>query len=59
IVMPHRGVGNWNDWGQTNPLHLKLDKGQHTVTIEFQPSDENMNLKTNHALIECMTVTPL
>ncbi|MDE6267281.1 MAG: hypothetical protein K2M07_08045 [Muribaculaceae bacterium] len=59
IVMPQRGVGNWNDWGQTNSLHMKLTEGDHLVTIEFLHSDENMNLGTNHAIIDCMNVLPL
>lgn len=59
IVMPHRGVANWNDWGNTNTVHVNLAEGTHTVTLEFQPTDENMNLHTNHAIVDCMTVTPL
>lgn len=59
IVLPQRGVGNWNDWGKTNSVHVNLTEGNHTVTLEFQPSDENMNLLTNHAIVDCMTVTPL
>ncbi|MDE7153070.1 MAG: hypothetical protein K2O00_01330 [Muribaculaceae bacterium] len=59
IVMPQRGVGNWNDWGNTNSVHVALPAGEHVVTLQFLPSDENMNLHTNHALIDCMTVIPL
>lgn len=59
IVMPQRGVANWNDWGKTNSVHVNLGKGTHTVTLQFEPTDKNMNLKTNHALIDRMTVIPL
>lgn len=57
IVMPHRGVGNWDDWGMTNTLSVKLAKGAHKVTIEMMPYDENMNLATNHALIDALIIT--
>lgn len=59
VVMPHRGVGNWNDWGTTNSLKLKLTKGKHKVSLEFRPENENMNLKTNHAAIDRVIVKKL
>ena len=59
IVLPQRGKGNWNDWGMSNPIHLNLNVGEHIVTIKFMPTDENMNLKTNHAIIDCLKVTRL
>jgi len=59
IVMPHRGRGNWNDWGTTNSLKLKLTKGKHKVSLEFRPENENMNLKTNHAAIDRVIVKKL
>lgn len=52
VVMPQRGVGNWNDWGTTNSLAVHLTPGRHTIGIEFRPENENMNLSTNHALID-------
>lgn len=59
VVMPHRGVANWNDWGYTNTLRVPLTAGTHTVTVEFLPEDENMNISTNHALIDRLALTPL
>ena len=53
VVMPQRGRANWDDWGYTNSLLLPaLEAGEHTVTIEFAPDNENMNIETNHALID-------
>lgn len=57
IVMPHRGVANWDDWGMTNIVPVKISKGAHKVTIEMMPYDENMNLSTNHALIDALILT--
>ncbi|MCC8119628.1 MAG: hypothetical protein LIP09_12900 [Bacteroidales bacterium] len=52
VVMPHRGVANWNDWGNTNIVELRLPAGTHSITIAYLPENENMNLGTNHALID-------
>ena len=52
VVLPQRGVGNWDDWGITNILPVTLKAGTHTVTIEYLPEDENMNIQTNHALLD-------
>ena len=59
LVMPQRGVANWNDWGVSNPMIVTLTPGTHTLTISMQPGDTNMNLKTNHAIIDSVTLTPL
>lgn len=56
IVMPQRGVANWNDWGTTNRVKVKLSAGHHTITLKLNPEDENMNLSTNHALIDGVVV---
>ena len=52
VVLPHRGVANWNDWGYTNQTPVKLVAGKHTVELRYNPEDENMNIATNHALID-------
>ncbi|MDE7381600.1 MAG: hypothetical protein K2N03_05680 [Muribaculaceae bacterium] len=52
LIMPHRGVGNWNDWGESNSLKVSLLPGNHLISISYMPEDENMNIVTNHALID-------
>ena len=56
IVMPHRGVANWNDWGMSNTVVLPIEKGTHTLGIMYLPEDENMNIDTNHAIIDKIVV---
>lgn len=57
VVMPHRGVANWDDWGLSNPVKANLEKGNNTITIDFNPmTDENMNINTNHAIIDCIII---
>ncbi|MBD5356249.1 MAG: glycogen debranching protein [Bacteroides sp.] len=52
IVLPQRGVGNWNDWGMSNGVRVHLAPGNHEVKLVYNPEDQNMNLSTNHALID-------
>lgn len=54
VVLPQRGVANWNDWGWSNGLRLNLPKGKSIIAIEYLPEDENMNIATNHALIDLL-----
>ncbi len=56
VVMPQRGIGNWDDWGMTNYIPVSLTKGKHKITIEMMPYDENMNLATNHAIIDALVM---
>ncbi len=52
VVFPHRGVANWNDWGVTNNVIVPLRAGNHILTVLYNPEDENMNIHTNHAVID-------
>ncbi|MDE6437633.1 MAG: hypothetical protein K2K69_09020 [Muribaculaceae bacterium] len=56
LVMPHRGVGNWYDWGASNTVIAQLPAGTHNLTIDFRPENNNMNIATNHALIDCVNI---
>ena len=52
IVMPQRGVANWDDWGKSNSVKVALEPGTHQVSLTFLPENENMNLGTNHAIVD-------
>lgn len=56
VVMPQRGVGNWDDWGMSNVVPVRLSEGSHKITVGMMPYDENMNLSTNHALIDALVI---
>lgn len=57
VVMPTRGCGNWDDWGTSNSVELTLTPGRHTVALSLEPENENMNINTNHAAVDGLTVT--
>ena len=52
IVMPQRGVANWDDWGESNSVRIELAPGRHELKLVMNPEDSNMNLQTNHAIID-------
>lgn len=58
-VFPHRGNGEWQNWGWSNPVVLNLSVGRHMVTLEFSPEVENMNLYVNQALLDQLRITQL
>ncbi len=51
VVMPQRGRDNWDDFGWSNSVKVHLKPGDHTLTLDFRPEDENMNIAVNHAVI--------
>ncbi len=57
LVMPQRGQGNWTDWGYSNVVRVPLTAGRHKLTIDFRPQNENMNIATNHAVIDRIRLT--
>lgn len=57
VVMPQRGRSNWDDWGWTNSLRTELTPGEHIVEISFLPEDENMNINTNHIILDALRIT--
>ena len=56
MVFPQRGVANWNDWGESNQVRVWLPEGSHEITLEYLPENSNMNIDTNHAVIDGMVL---
>ena len=59
FVFPQRGKGEWSDWGFSNGVQVNLEKGENTFSLEFDPSNENMNGAVNQALLNYMRVVKL
>lgn len=57
IVLPQRGVGEWSNWGFTNSVLVRLEKGPQTLTLAFEPANENMNGEINQAMLDYMRLT--
>ncbi|AKD02081.1 family 78 glycoside hydrolase catalytic domain [Pontibacter korlensis] len=59
IVLPQRGTDEWNNWGFTNAVEVSLKKGKHTLSLTFEPHNENMNGEINQAMVDYMRVVKI
>jgi len=59
IVMPQRGVNRWDEWGWSDPRHVHLMAGTHTISLVYTPLDANMNRRENTALLDAFRITRL
>ncbi|WP_245318829.1 alpha-L-rhamnosidase-related protein [Hymenobacter elongatus] len=57
VVLPQRGVDEWSDWGFSNPVLVRLEKGTHPLTLALEPANENMNGDVNQAMLDYLRVT--
>ena len=58
-VFPHRGTGEWDNWGWSNAVVTRLKAGKNIITLEFCDTVENMNITENKALLELLRITPM
>lgn len=56
MVLAQRGKDEWSNWGISNRIALKLDKGRHQLKVSFEPSDQNMNGEVNKAVLDHLTL---
>ncbi|MBK7906506.1 MAG: glycoside hydrolase family 97 catalytic domain-containing protein [Gemmatimonadetes bacterium] len=59
VVMPQRGAGSWSERGWSNPVVLTLTRGVQTLSLRWDPRDENMNGTINAADVHRVRVTRL
>ncbi|MDO7874133.1 trehalase family glycosidase [Hymenobacter sp. ASUV-10] len=57
VVLPQRGVGEWSNWGFSNPVLVRLAPGTHTFQLNFEPANENMNGAVNQAMLDYLRAT--
>lgn len=56
LVFPQRGNGEWSNWGLSNRISQTLKKGTHTVELQLNPENENMNGEINQALLDQLQI---
>ncbi len=56
IVFPQRGFNEWNNWGFTNAVRVKLEKGRHNFALTYEPVNANMHGTINRALIDYLRI---
>ncbi|SHJ14629.1 alpha-L-rhamnosidase [Hymenobacter daecheongensis DSM 21074] len=57
VVLPQRGVDEWSDWGFSNPILTRLEKGSQTLQLTFDAENENMNGDVNQAMLDYLRLT--
>ncbi|WP_345951958.1 trehalase family glycosidase [Mucilaginibacter sp. PAMB04274] len=58
VVLPHRGKGQWSNWGFSNSLRVKLRKGINQLSIQLKSTNTNMNIDVNQAMIDYVRLLP-
>ncbi len=56
VVMPQRGVGEWSNWGFSNPVLVHLNQGQNHLKLALEPANTNMNGAVNQAMLDYLRV---
>ncbi|MGH9457438.1 MAG: glycogen debranching protein, partial [Thermoanaerobaculia bacterium] len=54
LVMPQRGMGAWDEFGYSSPVHVRLDAGAHRLTIAYREIEANMDVEVNDAVIRAV-----
>lgn len=52
MVFPQRGKDEWSEWGWSNAVRVQLPAGTHSIVLEYQSADENMNILVNQAMLD-------
>ncbi|WP_238388178.1 MGH1-like glycoside hydrolase domain-containing protein [Hymenobacter sediminis] len=52
VVLPQRGVGEWSNWGYSNPIMVHLSPGTHSLTLAYEHANQNMNGEVNQAMLD-------
>jgi hypothetical protein len=56
VVMPQLGSEEWSNWGYSNPIRLRLNKGENQLHLRFMPWNENMNSEVNRAMLDFIRI---
>ena len=56
VVLPQRGVEEWSNWGFSNPILVRLEKGTHPLTLAYEPANANMSGEVNQAMLDYLRV---
>jgi hypothetical protein len=59
VIMPQRGVDQWDKWGYSNGLQASMEAGLHVIELRFLPENENMNGRENRALVDELRIIRL
>jgi hypothetical protein len=58
-LFPQRGKEEWSNWGYSNMNKVHLTKGKHTISLNYNEWNENMNGTINQAMIDFVRIIKL
>ena len=59
FIFPQRGVQEWSNWGFSNRVKVRLEKGIQILTLSLDAMNENMNGEVNQAMLDYLRLTKL
>jgi hypothetical protein len=59
LLLPQRGMGRWDLFGDSNAVVVELGAGPHSLAVSLAPEDRNMNGAVNEALVDGVRFTRL
>ena len=59
VVFPQRGKEEWSNWGFTNPVKIRLQKGKCNLVLSMEDFNDNMNGDINQAMIDYVRISKL
>lgn len=59
VVFPQRGSDEWSNWGWSNPVEVELQAGENSLSLRFEPYNENMNRDVNKAMLDQLRLIKL
>ncbi len=59
VVMPQRGMNDWNNYGTSSLQVVELPRRTHILELRLGPADQNMSGEENRARIADLILTPL
>jgi len=59
FVFPQRGKEEWSNWGFSNAVQLKLEKGTYNLVLSLEHFNDNMNGDINQAMIDYVRISKL
>lgn len=59
VVFPQRGKEEWSNWGFSNPVQIRLQKGKYNLVLSMEDFNDNMNGDINQAMIDYVRISKL
>lgn len=57
IVLPQRGLDDWESQGWSNTAQIKLRRGRHTIELTYPEENINMNIDEDRAILHAVRFT--